>query len=100
MSYLAKFPKQVHGEEHLFYKWVTSDLIYNHTNEHHTIHNTLIRKIEEEQLEGSGVEFQDITEARLEIYKIRDIKASSWVELPPNYKNNKSILNIKNDDQY
>ena len=86
MSYLANFSKHVNGEEHRFYKWVTSDLYYNHTNDHHTVHNTLIRKIEAEQLEGSGFEFQDITKAILEIYKIRDIKASSWVELPAKYK--------------
>ena len=36
----------------------------------------------------------------LEIYKVNDIQASSWVELPRKYKNNKSIINIKNDDQF
>ena len=36
----------------------------------------------------------------LEIYKVNDIQASSWVELPEKYKNNKSIINIKNDDQF
>ena len=36
----------------------------------------------------------------LEIYKVNDIQASTWVELPEKYKNNKSILNIKNHDQF
>ena len=36
----------------------------------------------------------------LEIYKVNDIQASSWVELPEKHKNNKSIINIKNDDQF
>ena len=35
----------------------------------------------------------------LETYKINDFQASSWVELPKKYKNNKSIINIKSDDQ-
>ena len=36
----------------------------------------------------------------LEIYKVNDIQVSSWVELPKKYKNKKSIINIKNDDQF
>ena len=35
----------------------------------------------------------------LEIYKVLDIHASSYIELPEKYQNNKSIINIKNDDQ-
>ena len=36
----------------------------------------------------------------MEVNKVNDIQASSWVELPEKYKNNKSIINIKNDDQF
>ena len=36
----------------------------------------------------------------IEIYKVNDIQVSSWVELPEKYKNNKSIINIKSDDQF
>ena len=36
----------------------------------------------------------------LKIYKVNDIQASSHIELPEKYKNIKSIINIKNDDQY
>ena len=59
-----------------------------------------MQKIDDEQLEGSGFRFEEIEEVILEIYKVNDIKASSWVELPPKYKNNKSNKNIKNIDQY
>ena len=36
----------------------------------------------------------------LEIHKVNDIKASSWVELSPKYNNSQSIINIKNNDQF
>ena len=63
------------------------------------IHNAVIPGIDDEQLEGSGFQFQEIEEAVIEVYKVNDIKASSWVELPPKYKNTQSIINIKNEDQ-
>ena len=111
MSYLAKFSKIVtqsafgNGEKEVFKRWIKSDLIYNHSNtaslaslashEDHTIHNKLMQKLDDLQLEGSGFRFQEMEEVTLEIYKVNDIKASSWVELPPKYKNNKLIINIK-----
>ena len=113
MSYLAKFSKIVtqsafgNGEEEVFIRWIKSDLIYNHSNTaslashgDHTIHNKLVQKIDDLQLEGSGFRFQEIEEVTLEIFKVNDIKASLWVELPPKYKNIKTIMNIKNNDQY
>ena len=41
-----------------------------------------------------------IVNVLLETHKVNDIRASSWVELPEKYKNNKSIMNIKNNDQF
>ena len=75
-----------------------SDLMYN--NIQPDTHNTLMQKLDDEQLEGSGFVFQEIDEVILEIYKVNDIQASSWVELPGKYKGSKSIINIKNNDQY
>ena len=98
LSYLAKFSKIVNGEEEVFKRWIKSDLIYNHTQQ--DTHNTLIQKLDDEQLEGSGFVFQEIEEVILEIYKVNDIQASSYIELPPKYKNSQSIINIKNIDQY
>ena len=98
LSYLAKFSKIINGEEEVFKKWIKSDLIYNHTQQ--LTHNTLIQKLDDEQLEGSGFVFQEIEEVILEIYKVNDIQASSYIELPPEYKNSQSIINIKNNDQY
>ena len=100
MSYLAKFSKYINGEEIVFRKGVESDFNYNHTNPDHTIHNTLMQKLDDEQLEGSGFVLNGIVNAILEIYKVNDIQDSSWVELPEKYKNTKSIIKIKNDDQY
>ena len=80
LSYLAKFTKLINGEKNVFHNWVKSELNYNHSNEDITIHNTLIQKLDEEQLEGSGFVFQYMEEAVLEIYKVNDIKASSYIE--------------------
>ena len=65
----------------------------------HTIHNTLMQKLDDEQLEGSGFVLNGNVNVILEIYKTNDIQASSYIELAEKYKNNKSIINIKNDDQ-
>ena len=95
LSYLAKFSKYINGEEIVFRKWVKSDFNYNHTNPDHTKHNTLMQKLDDEQLEGSSFVLNGIVNVIIEIYKVNDIQASSWVELPKKYKNNKSIINKK-----
>ena len=104
LSYLAKFSKIVNGEEEVFKRWIKSDLIYNHIQStfgtQQDTHNTLMQKLDDEQLEGSGFQFQEIEEVILEIYKVNDIQASSYIELPPKYKNSQSIINIKNNDQF
>ena len=104
LSYLAKFSKIVSGEEIVFHKWVKSDFNYNHTHiafgTNPNIHNLLMQKLDDEKLEGSGFVLNGIVNVILEIYKVIDFQASSWVELPEKYKNNKSIINIKNDDQF
>ena len=99
--YLAKFSKYVNGEE-VFKRWIKSDLIHNHLQSgiQQDTHNTLIQKIDYLQLEGSGFQFQEIEEFILEIYKVNDIQASSYIELPGKYKDSKSIINIKNNDQF
>ena len=98
LSYLAKFSKIVNGEEEVFKRWIKSDLMYN--NIQPDTHNTLMQKLDDEQLEGSGFVFQEIEKVILEIYKVNDIQASSYIELPGKYKDNKLITNIKNNDQY
>ena len=102
LSYLAKFSKIVNGEEEVFKRWIKSDLIYNHlqSGTQQDTHNTLMQNLDDEQLEGSGFQFQEIEEVILEIYKVRDIQESSYIELPGKYKNSQSIINIKNNDQY
>ena len=97
LRYSAKFSKKVNGEENVFHKWVKSDFNYNHTN--HTIHNTIMQNLDDEQLEGSGFVLNSIVNVILELYKANDIQASSYIELKEKYKNNKSIINIKSDDQ-
>ena len=83
LSYLAEFTKHVNGEEVVFHKWVKSDMNNNCFNEN--VHNMLLQNLDDEQLEGSGFQFQSIN-------------ASSYIELPPKYKNSQSIINIKSDD--
>ena len=102
LSFLAKFSKNINGEQVVFHKWDKSDFDYNHTQDsiRAALHNTLMQKLDDEQLEGSGFVLNGIVNVILEIYKVNDIQASSWVELPEKYKNIKSIINIKNDDQF
>ena len=102
LSYLAKFSKIVNGEENVFHKLVKSDFNYNHTQDsiRAALHNTLMQKLDDEQLEGSGFVLNGIVNVILEIYKGNDIQASSWVEGPEKFKKNESLINIKNDDQF
>ena len=86
LSYLAKFSKYINGEEAVFHKWIKSDFNYNHIQStfgtNLNIHNSLMQKLDDEQLEGSGFVLNGIVNVILEIYKVNDIQASSWVELP------------------
>ena len=108
LSFLAKFSKignvQGFAEEVVFQKWVKSDFNYKHMQStfdtNHTIHNTLMQKLDDEQLEGSGFVLNGIVNGISEIYEVNDIQASSYLELPEKYKNDESIVNIKNDDQF
>ena len=59
-----------------------------------------MQKVDDDQLEGSGFVFQCIVDIISEIYKVNDIQASSWVELPEKYKNNKSNINIRKNIQF
>ena len=62
LSYLAKFSKIVNGqssaEEVVFHKWVKSDFNYNNKQStfgtNLNVHNILLQKLDDEQLEGSG----------------------------------------------
>ena len=87
MSYLAKFSKKVNvqgfAEEVVFHKSVISDFNCNHRQStFDTHHNTLMQRLHDEQLEGSGFVLNGIVNVTLEVYKDNDIQASSWVELP------------------
>ena len=88
MDYLAKFSKidngQSFAEDVVFHKWVKSDFNYNHTQDsiHAASHNTLKQKLDDEQLEGSGFVLNCIVNVILEIYKVNDNQASSYIELP------------------
>ena len=46
------------------------------------IHNTIFQGIDDERLECTGFQFQELEEAVIKIYKVKYIKASSLVELP------------------
>ena len=89
LSYSAKFSKIVNGEEEVFKRLVKSDLNYNYldrvTEGASHVLNSIIQKLDDEQLEGSGFVFQQIEEVILEIHKVIDIQASSYIEIPPKY---------------
>ena len=58
-----------------------------------------MQKLDDEQLEGSGFVLNGSVNVILELDEVNDIQASSWVELPEKNRNNKSIINIKNNEQ-
>ena len=103
MSYLAKFSKIVIGqdfaEEVVIHKRVKSVFNYNHTQDS-ALHNTLMQKLDDEQLVRSGFVLNGVVNVVLEIYKVNDIQASSYIELREKYRRNKAIISIKNHDQY
>ena len=72
LSYLAKFSKIVNGEENVFHKWVKSDLNHNHMQStfgtNLNVHNTLMQKLDDEQLEGSGFVFNGIANVIIQKY--------------------------------
>ena len=78
VSYLAKFTKNVNGEQHSFHKWVKLDINYIHMNQDYAnIHNTLMHQLDEQALEGSGfpcLRFVVI----IEMYKINGIQCFSY----------------------
>ena len=49
------------GASHNLHKWVRSDLNRNYINE--CVHNTLMHKLDDEQLERSDYQFQETEEA-------------------------------------
>ena len=77
LSYSAKFSKYINGqssaEEVVFHKWVKSDFNYNHTQialgTNPKIHNILMQKLDDEQLEGSGFVLNGIVNVILEFLK-------------------------------
>ena len=67
MSYLTKFSK--YGEEeNVFHKWVKSNFNYNHTQDsiRAALHNTLMQKSDDEQLEGPSFVLKGIVNVLLE----------------------------------
>ena len=79
ISCLARFTKVVNGEEKVFKRWVQLDRTYNHMRstfgmQPEDVHNILLQKLDDEQLEGSGFQFQELEEVILQIYKLMIFK--------------------------
>ena len=51
-----------------------------------------------EQAEGSGWVFMEVIRLILKIDKWDPLKASSYIDLPPELKNKKALINMKNED--
>ena len=106
MSSLAKFSKIVKGrasQKKLYFTNGLNQILITITCKApsaHTIHITLMQKLDDEQSEGSGFVLNGIVNVILEKFKVNDIQASSYIEFPEKYRNNKSIINIKNDGQF
>ena len=69
----------------------------------HEIYNEMIDEIEEEiqkveQAEGSGWVFLEVENLTLHTDIWDPIKASSYIDIPPELKNKKALINMKNED--
>ena len=69
----------------------------------HEIYNEMVDEIEEEiqkveQAEGSGWVFLEVENLTLHTDIWDPIKGSSYIDLPPELKNKKAIINMKNKD--
>ena len=62
------------------------------------VHQLLMVKLDDKQLEGSGCVLQCIRDNILETDKVNDTQASFWFEIPAKFKINQSILNIQSFD--
>ena len=69
---MAQFIKYVLDGEEIIYKWLESDIYYNYDNV--DVHNILKNVIDDAQLEGSGFIFNEIVNAKIEVYKIKIFK--------------------------
>ena len=74
-SYLAQFSKIVNGEDHFFHKWLKSKLNHSHIGQ--DVHQLLIKKKDDGQLEVSGFVSQFIKGVILELYKVKHIQDSA-----------------------
>ena len=69
----------------------------------HEIYNEMVDEIEEEiqkveQAEGSGWVFLEVENLTLHTDIWDPIKGSSYIDLPPELKNKKALINMKNED--
>ena len=81
VSYLGEFLKPVNEkEEKVFKRWIKSNLVNNY-DDIHNIHQLRLQRVDDEQLEGSLVQFQFQALSEIQFYKIHDLKDSSDVEL-------------------
>ena len=56
--------------------------------------------MEEFEGNGSGLISDGLQKMVINVYKVHDIQASSYIPLPKKYHDSKSILNIQNNDNY
>ena len=77
--------KYINDTEEAFRIWITSNMMFYYDT--HDIHQKMLECVDDEHLEGSGFVFQNITEVIFGFLRIRDISASSYIELLKKYKN-------------
>ena len=65
---------------------------------HEMITEILEAMLKAEQAEGSGWVFMEVIRLILKIDKWDPLKASSYIDLPPELKNKKALINMKNTD--
>ena len=97
-KYDIQYFSQYHSpSEDIIPVWFSSKIYHSH--EFPDV-NELKNLIEEYEGNGSGLVNGGIQKMIINTYKTHDIQASSYIPLPKKYHDSKSIINIKNEDNY
>ena len=64
------------------------------------LYGKVLKEKSEQQAKGSGWSLKEIKGLELRINEYRVLRASTFIDLPPKIKNTKSVINVRNNDDF
>lgn len=93
---------EVRKEKESLFIQTSNIIVLKGTNLHEvfeeTISNTILRKIDEAFMQGSGFTLSSINELVIQVNKYDPLRGSSYIKLPKYLANKHAIINVKNTD--